>query len=110
MNAGMALVSVFLMSGTMSTYHIVASQARFWWAFALFPAFIVYCISACCEVNRLPFDMQRGQGSSAARTGVVCSADRAVRPCPCFQQISANCRLQLQKPRLPPVKRMLKKP
>lgn len=38
----------------------------------------------------------------AARTGIVCSADRAVRPCPCFQQIFASCRLQLQKPRLPP--------
>ncbi|WP_115728641.1 NADH-quinone oxidoreductase subunit NuoH [Actinomyces culturomici] len=63
---GMALVSVFLMSGTMSTSQIVASQARVWWAFALIPAFIVYCISACGEVNRLPFDLPEAEGELVA--------------------------------------------
>lgn len=63
---GMALVSVFLMSGTMSTSQIVASQGQVWWAFALIPAFVVYCISATGEVNRLPFDLPEAEGELVA--------------------------------------------
>ncbi|QPK81584.1 NADH-quinone oxidoreductase subunit NuoH [Schaalia sp. ZJ405] len=63
---GMALVSVFLMSGTMSTSQIVASQGQVWWAFALAPAFVVYLISACGEVNRLPFDLPEAEGELVA--------------------------------------------
>ena len=63
---GMALVSVFLMSGTMSTSQIVASQGNVWWAFALIPAFVVYCISATGEVNRLPFDLPEAEGELVA--------------------------------------------
>lgn len=63
---GMALVSVFLMSGTMSTSQIVAAQANVWWAFALIPAFVVYLISACGEVNRLPFDLPEAEGELVA--------------------------------------------
>ena len=63
---GMALVSVFLMSGTMSTSQIVASQGQVWWAFALIPAFVVYCISATGEVNRLPVDLPEAEGELVA--------------------------------------------
>lgn len=66
LSMGMALVSVFLMSGTMSTSQIVASQGRIWWAFALLPAFIIYCISAVGEVNRLPFDLPEAEGELVA--------------------------------------------
>lgn len=63
---GMALVSVFLMSGTMSTSQIVAAQGQMWWALPLLPAFIVYMISACGEVNRLPFDLPEAEGELVA--------------------------------------------
>ncbi|WP_022868533.1 NADH-quinone oxidoreductase subunit NuoH [Schaalia vaccimaxillae] len=66
LSMGMALVSVFLMSGTMSTSQIVAAQGQVWWAFALIPAFVVYCISAIAEVNRLPFDLPEGEGEIVA--------------------------------------------
>lgn len=66
LSMGMALVSVFLMSGSMSTSQIVASQGQIWWAVALMPAFIVYCISAVGEVNRLPFDLPEAEGELVA--------------------------------------------
>ena len=63
---GLSLVSVFLMSGSMSTSQIVAAQGQFWWAFTLFPAFVIYCISAVGEVNRLPFDLPEAEGEIVA--------------------------------------------
>ena len=63
---GMSLVSVFLVSGSMSTSEIVASQGRIWWAFALFPAFVIYLISMVGEVNRLPFDLPEAEGELVA--------------------------------------------
>ena len=63
---GLSLVSVFLMSGSMSTSQIVAAQGQFWWAFTLFPAFVIYCISAVGEINRLPFDLPEAEGEIVA--------------------------------------------
>lgn len=63
---GMALVSVFLMAGSMSTSQIVASQGQVWWAFALAPAFVVYLISMVGEVNRLPVDLPEAEGELVA--------------------------------------------
>ena len=66
LSMGLALVSVFLMSGSMSTSEIVASQGRVWWVFALFPAFVIYIISMVGEVNRLPFDLPEAEGELVA--------------------------------------------
>ena len=63
---GLSLVSVFLMSGTMSTSQIVAAQGQYWWVFTLFPAFVIYCVSATGEVNRLPFDLPEAEGELVA--------------------------------------------
>ncbi|WP_370460133.1 NADH-quinone oxidoreductase subunit NuoH [Pseudactinotalea sp. HY158] len=63
---GLSLVSVFIVSGSMSTSEIVASQTGenggAWWAIALFPAFVVYIISMVGETNRLPFDLPEAEG------------------------------------------------
>lgn len=58
----LALVSVFLWAGSMSTSQIVDSQAGTWWAFTLLPAFIIYIISMVGETNRLPFDLPEAEG------------------------------------------------
>lgn len=62
----LALVSVFIMSGSMSTSEIVNAQTPVWWVVTLFPAFIIYIISMIGEVNRLPFDMPECEGEIVA--------------------------------------------
>jgi NADH-quinone oxidoreductase subunit H len=59
---GLALISVFLYAGSMSTSSIVASQDRFWFVFQLPVAFIVYCIAMVGETNRAPFDLPEAEG------------------------------------------------
>ncbi len=62
LSMGLALVSVFLVAGSMSTSEIVNSQDRFWWFLPLFPAFVIYVISMIGETNRLPFDLPEAEG------------------------------------------------
>jgi NADH-quinone oxidoreductase subunit H len=45
LSMGLALVSVFIMAGSMSTSEIVDSQRDVWWVFLLVPAFVIYVIS-----------------------------------------------------------------
>lgn len=66
LSMGMSLVAVFLMAGSMSTSHIVASQAQTWWFLPLAPAFVIYLISMVGEVNRLPFDLPEAEGELVA--------------------------------------------
>ena len=63
---GLSLVSVFIVSGSMSTSAIVESQKGFWWAVALLPAFLVYVVSMVGETNRLPFDLPEAEGELVA--------------------------------------------
>ena len=63
---GLALVTVFIMAGTMSTSGIVESQTDRWWIWPLFPAFIIYVISMVGETNRLPFDLPEAEGELVA--------------------------------------------
>ena len=62
LSMSMALVSVFIVAGSMSTSEIVASQASLWWGITLFPAFVIYVISMVGETNRLPFDLPEAEG------------------------------------------------
>ena len=73
---GLALISVFLYSGSMSTSQIVAAQASgstltlaghdlqmpSWFALQLPVAFIIYCIAMVGETNRAPFDLPEAEG------------------------------------------------
>jgi NADH-quinone oxidoreductase subunit H len=70
---GLALVAVFLYSGTLSTSEIVARQAEstvtifgtqlpVWYAVQLFPSFLIYLISMVGETNRAPFDLPEAEG------------------------------------------------
>jgi NADH-quinone oxidoreductase subunit H len=58
----LALVSVFLYSGSMSTSAIVDAQKTVWWIVPLFPAFVIYLISMVGETNRAPFDLPEAEG------------------------------------------------
>jgi len=59
---GMSLVTVFIMSGSMSTSQIVGAQERLWYGIVLAPSFLIYIISMVGETNRLPFDLPEAEG------------------------------------------------
>jgi NADH-quinone oxidoreductase subunit H len=73
---GLALISVFLYAGSMSTSSIVAAQEHgsvvslgglsvtlpSWYAFQLPVAFIIYLIAMVGETNRAPFDLPEAEG------------------------------------------------
>jgi uncharacterized membrane protein len=72
---GLSIVSVFLVSGTMSTSQIVDAQAGngtwgiggwhfdapAWYAILLIPSFLIYFTSAVGETNRAPFDLPEAE-------------------------------------------------
>jgi NADH-quinone oxidoreductase subunit H len=72
---GLSIVSVFLVSGTMSTSQIVEAQAGngqvhigglhwdapAWYAILLIPSFLIYFTSAIGETNRAPFDLPEAE-------------------------------------------------
>ncbi len=62
LSMGLSLVSVFIMSGSMSTSTIVDAQTRIWWFLPLLPAFLIYVVSMVGETNRLPFDLPEAEG------------------------------------------------
>lgn len=77
---GLAVVTVFLVAGTMSTSEIVAAQADNpqltlggatvsmpgWYALVLLPSFVIFFVSAVGETNRLPFDLPEAEGELVA--------------------------------------------
>jgi NADH-quinone oxidoreductase subunit H len=61
---GLALVAVLMYAGTLSMSEIVAGQGPHFWhwnLFPMFPAFVVYVISALAETNRPPFDLPEAE-------------------------------------------------
>ena len=58
---GLALVPVFLYTGTLSTSGVVASQNDHWYAWALPVSFIIYVICMVGETNRAPFDLPEAE-------------------------------------------------
>ncbi|WP_234989190.1 NADH-quinone oxidoreductase subunit NuoH [Demequina sp. NBRC 110052] len=63
---GLSLVTVFMLSGSMSTSAIVDAQTDRWWVWPLLPAFVLYVISMIGETNRLPFDLPEAEGELVA--------------------------------------------
>ncbi len=81
---GLAIVGVFVLSGSMSTHVIVESQAtplQFqipwtgiefnpgipgWYGLLLFPSFVIYAITMVGETNRAPFDLPEAESELVA--------------------------------------------
>jgi NADH-quinone oxidoreductase subunit H len=60
--AGLAIVSVFMLSESLSLQKIVADQAGYaWYAFKQPVAFIVFFICSLAEINRTPFDLPEAE-------------------------------------------------
>jgi NADH-quinone oxidoreductase subunit H len=58
---GIAIVPVFLFSGTISTSGIVYSQRHLWNIIPLIVSFCIYAISVVGETNRAPFDLPEAE-------------------------------------------------
>ncbi|MDQ1715695.1 MAG: NADH-quinone oxidoreductase subunit [Frankiaceae bacterium] len=59
---GMALVSVFMLTGSLSTSAIVDAQEHRWFAIGAVVPMIIYGICAIGETNRAPFDLPEAEG------------------------------------------------
>jgi NADH-quinone oxidoreductase subunit H len=60
--AGLAIVSVFMLSESLSLQKIVADQANGnWYAFKQPLAFIIFFICSLAEINRTPFDLPEAE-------------------------------------------------
>lgn len=66
LSMSLSILTVFLVSGTMSTSGIVSAQERLWWGLAMIPSFLIYVVSMVGEVNRLPFDLPEAEGELVA--------------------------------------------
>ncbi len=58
---GLIIISVVLCVGSLNLTEIVLAQKNIWFIFPLFPAAIMFFVSALAETNRVPFDLTEGE-------------------------------------------------
>lgn len=70
LSAGLAILSVIVLSGDLSMSGIIASQENGWWIFRghlpVFVAFIIFIIAVTAETNRAPFDLAEAESELTA--------------------------------------------
>jgi NADH-quinone oxidoreductase subunit H len=54
-------MSVVICAGSLNFSEIILAQEDVWFFFILFPAFLMFFISAIAETNRLPFDLPEAE-------------------------------------------------
>lgn len=60
--AGLAIISVFMLSESLSLHKIVADQADYaWYVFKQPLAFVIFFICSLAEINRTPFDLPEAE-------------------------------------------------
>lgn len=55
--AGLSLVGVVMMAGSISLVDIVNEQDKYWFIFPQFVGFLVFLVASFAETNRAPFDL-----------------------------------------------------
>lgn len=71
---GLILISVLLCAGSLNLSSVVLAQRYVWFIFPLFPAFIMFFISALAETARTPFDLPEAEPELVAGYQVEYSA------------------------------------
>ena len=70
LSAGLSIVAVIAMCGSLSVSEIIASQADGWWIFKghlpIMFAFVIYVIAGTAETNRAPFDLAEAESELTA--------------------------------------------
>lgn len=71
---GLIILSVVLCVGDLNITSIVLAQKEIWFIVPLFPAFIMFFVSALAETNRAPFDLTEGESELVSGYNVEYSA------------------------------------
>ena len=58
---GLIIISVVLCAGSLNLTDMVLAQKNVWFLLPLFPAAIMFGVSALAETNRVPFDLTEGE-------------------------------------------------
>jgi NADH-quinone oxidoreductase subunit H len=69
LTAGMSVIGVLILSGSMSLVKIEDAQSGGFWHWYIFPqivAFVIYVISGIAETNRTPFDLPEAESELVA--------------------------------------------
>ncbi|HOK98009.1 MAG: NADH-quinone oxidoreductase subunit NuoH [Bacteroidales bacterium] len=65
LSAGIAILTIVMMSGSLSVSGIIQSQADGWWIFKghipAIIAFVIFAIASTAELNRAPFDLAEAE-------------------------------------------------
>lgn len=71
---GFIIIAVVVCSGSFNLVDIVLAQSKIWFIVPLFPAFIMFFISALAETNRHPFDLPEAEAELVSGYNVEYSA------------------------------------
>ena len=63
---GFVIITVLLCVGSLNLSEIVLAQENMWFAFPLFPMFVIFFISTLAETNRPPFDLPEAESELVA--------------------------------------------
>ncbi len=70
LSAGLAIMSVVILVGSLSLNDIIASQQNGWWIFKghipVIISFVIYIIAVTAETNRAPFDLAEAESELTA--------------------------------------------
>ena len=71
---GLIIISVVLCAGSLNLTNLVLAQKEIWYFIPLFPAFIMFFVSALAETARVPFDLPEGESELVSGYNVEYSA------------------------------------
>ena len=70
LSAGLSIISIVVLTGSLSIHDIIISQQNGWWIFKghipAIIAFVIYMIAVTAETNRAPFDLAEAESELTA--------------------------------------------